>query len=201
MKFNYFVWAGLMSIGILMRPPKGEAQNIPERVWQETVANLENVAQIQVPKKILKELEVKAANCPTGGHEEVGLFDARRFDGEGVRLIAIRGGGACNCSPTGNCSFWVYQDLGGRYTRVLRSSMVHQFGFLKLKSHGLPDVVLWSHGSAKESTASLWQFNGVRYLKRCNWEVLFKGDSEDAQVRNNTCEAMKAHEGVGVEKQ
>ena len=159
------------------------------------------VTQIEVPKKILKEVEVKPEDCPEARQEQAGLFNAHKFEREGVRLIAIRGGGACNCSPTGNCSFWIYRDLGGRYVRALRSSMVQQFGFLKLKSRGLPDIVLWSHGSATQSTVSLWQFNGARYTKRCKWDVVFKGDSEETQVENNTCEAKEAHEGTAAKKQ
>jgi len=151
-------------------------------VWEETIANLEKVTDIEVPKKILKEVEAKPEDCPDAGREQVGLFKAQKFESKGVDLIAVKGGGTCHCSPTGNCSFWVYRDLRGEYVRVLSSSMVQQFGFLNLKARGLADVVLWSHGSAMQSTVSLWQFNGARDSKRCKWDVVFKADSEEAQV-------------------
>lgn len=155
MKVNHFLAEGIIWVGILALPVTGQAQSVSEKVWEEPVANLEKVVEVEIPEKILKEVEAKPGDCFEAGQEQAGSFAAHQFERKGVRLIAVRGGGTCQCSPTGNCSFWVYRDLGGRYVRVLRSSMVQQFGFLKFRSSGLPDIVLWSHGSAMQSAVSL----------------------------------------------
>ena len=41
-----------------------DSQSVPQTVWEETVANLEKVTDIEVPKKILKEVEAKPEDCP-----------------------------------------------------------------------------------------------------------------------------------------
>jgi hypothetical protein len=189
------VWS-LLPCAALARPP----QRVPPQVWENTVANVEKGTHIVVPKTILKEIVAKSERCPEREQEGAGAFDAYSFGSKAARLIAVKGGGACDCSPTGNCSFWVYRDLGGTYVRVLSTFMVQRFGFLKFKSHDLPDIVVWSHGSAFESGARLLQFNGKRYAKRCSWDTVFREGSEEAQIENNTCEVPTVKQSTPTEK-
>lgn len=96
--------------------------------------------------------------------------------------LAIKGGGACFCSPTGNCAFWIYQLKDGKYRSVLSRGSVQSFGFLKSRSHGYPDLVTWSHGSATMSAAKLFRFDGNRYVATGGWDVEFEYLGDDGRI-------------------
>ena len=99
-----------------------------------------------------------------------------------IRDRAIKGGGGCFCSPTGNCAFWIYQLKDGKYRAVLSRGSVQSFGFLKSRSHGYPDLVTWSHGSATMSAAKLYRFDGNRYVASGGWDVEFEYLGDDGQI-------------------
>jgi hypothetical protein len=48
--------------------------------------------------------------------------------------------------------------------------MVNYFGFLKAKTNGNRDLVIWSHDSAQRAPARLFQFDGKEYSQVCGWE-------------------------------
>jgi hypothetical protein len=66
-----------------------------------------------------------------------------------------------NCSPTGNCSFWI---LSSGYM-VLGKTIAQTAKVQSTAHYGLPDIITAMHGSAFESDLTRWQFNGKLYLR------------------------------------
>jgi hypothetical protein len=97
-------------------------------------------------------------------------------------VLAIQGQGGCFCSPTGNCAFWIYQLKNGKYHLLLETDMVQVFGFLKSQTHGYPDLVTWSHGSATMFGAQLFRFNGDHYVASGAWEEDYEYLGADGQI-------------------
>ncbi len=72
--------------------------------------------------------------------------------------------------------------------------MVNEFNFIPSTSSGLPDLVLWSHGSAFDSGGTWWKFNGEIYEQVCAWmrktrRENERGEWEDVKpyTTENTC--------------
>jgi hypothetical protein len=84
--------------------------------------------------------------------------------------LAIQGQGGCFCSPTGNCELWIYEIKGGKFRAILKRGSVQAFGFLKSRTHGYPDLITWTHGSATDHGARLFRFDGIRYAASGGWE-------------------------------
>jgi hypothetical protein len=200
MKMKRFLMCVSLSLVAPWAAVARPAQQVSPQVWEGNDAYVGKGTRIALPGAILKAIVAKSRNCPNPAQGNAEMFEAYRFKTKGASLIAVKGGGTCECSPTGNCSFGVCRRLGDRYLLILSSSMVQQFGFLKFKSYGLPDIVTWSHGSAFESGAHLWQFDGRKYAKRCSWDAVFREGSEESEIENNTCQAQAVKEGHSAKK-
>lgn len=176
---------------VLLRPHTLSAQHTPptpeqvEAFAERARSQREMGQEARVPKKILEELVTRAAsddpNCDAGDEKN---WEAHQILLEANVLggLAIQGRGQCFCSPTGNCDFWIYQLRNGRYRAVLKIGTVQTFGFLKSTTHGYPDLVVWSHGSATDSGAQLFRFNGDRYGGSGSWEEEYQYLDEHDQI-------------------
>jgi hypothetical protein len=130
--------------------------------------------------------------------EELGKLDAYQKKAVGGELIAVWGKSSCYCSPTGNCAFWIFRFKDGKYSQLLETDMVREFGFVPSESLRLPDVVLWSHDSAMRFPGHLWKFDGRNYVSKCGWEIVttyedlpnLAGESIEEHVENNSCEQL-----------
>jgi hypothetical protein len=60
--------------------------------------------------------------------------------------------------------------------------MVQTFGFLRSRTHGYPDLVTWSHGSATDRSAQLFRFDGNQYVDSGGWEEEYEYLDEDGQT-------------------
>jgi hypothetical protein len=180
----------LFATAVLLSPHLLLAQHTPPTVL-EVEAFAERAAseqykgkEVRVPNRIFTEL-VKGIPA---GYPYCHPDDRNMLQGYQIILtpnlpggLAIKGGGGCFCSPTGNCALWIYQLRNGKYQLVLSRGSVQSFGFLKSRSHGYPDLVTWQHGSATMSAAKLFRFDGNRYVASGGWDVQFVlGD--DGQV-------------------
>src|SRR5437762_474827 len=93
-----------------------------------------------------------------GGHHKIMRLSHR---------IAQAGGERSRCSPTGNCPFWVLRRRGSEY-EVLLEAEAQTFTIQPIQSRGFSDLVLARHGSAFESAARVYKFNGESYAStRC----------------------------------
>jgi hypothetical protein len=137
-------------------------------VWQESLARAAKGTHIAVPETILRELKADPEECFDPSPSELENMDAYLIGGN-KRLVAVWGRGSCFCSPMGNCAFWIFRFRGRNYEQILETNMVNGFGFVHSATNGLPDLVLWSHGSAFDSGPALWRFDGESYQQVCTW--------------------------------
>jgi hypothetical protein len=164
-------------------------------LWKKTLTLAAKGTQIHLPKSILNEIRADPNDCASFSPEEAVKVDSYRILKRNVVLIAVWGKSSCFCSPTGNCTFWIYQSRRRKYDLLLETSMVREFGFLSSTTNGLPDLVLWSHDSASRFPGALWKFDGSTYNSECSWEIvstyrdLSNGGIEEtgSHVENNTC--------------
>ena len=171
--------------------------------WEIDPISAVKGTRIRVPQTILKEVKANPDDCLESSAREGSKLDAYRFVSGNRALIAIWGRSSCYCSPTGNCTFWIYKSGRAGHVKLLDTGNVREFGFLRNKTKGLPDIVLWSHDSALRSPGALWQFDGKEYVRICGWEwtsqhQLPNGDWEDdakPHIENNTCVNDKAPAG------
>lgn len=139
--------------------------------------------EVRVPEGVINDLKARlssrGASCTLDGHDSL---RAHQFSGRGApATLAIEGRG-CLCSATGNCDLWVYQQKDDKYRMVLQTSMVQSFGFLRSQTHGSPDLVTWSHGSATTTDADLFRFDGDRYRSSGGWREEYRYLDSDGQV-------------------
>jgi hypothetical protein len=138
----------------------GKEVRVPDRIFNKLVAGVPAVDPFCHPedRNILVAYQIfLSSNLPVG--------------------LSIKGSSGCFCTLTGNCEFWRYQLKNGKYRALLRRGSVPTFGFLKSRMQGYPDLVTWSHGSAMQSGAGLFRFDGNRYLASGGWDVeLVLGD-------------------------
>ena len=181
----------LLAATVLLCPHTLPAQHTPP-TSREVEAFAERAAserykgkEVLVPTRVFTEL---VKGVPTGD-PDCHPVDRNMMQAYQIILtpnllggLAIKGGGGCFCSPTGNCAFWIYQLKDGKYRAVLSRGSVQSFGFLKSRSHGYPDLVTWSHGSATMSAAKLYRFDGNRYVASGGWDVEFEYLGDDGQI-------------------
>jgi len=169
-------------------------------MWKEARRPETKGTHIPVPQPILDELEADPGDCadPTPG--QTTKMDAYRVQNGNETLIAVRGRSTCFCGATGNCEFWVYRSHRGKYEIILHADMVNNFGFLKDRTDGYRDLVLWSHDSAFRSPARLFQFDGKEYKEACGWEEEYIGHElpgggwvwdPKPKINSNTCTSTR----------
>ena len=181
----------LLAATVLLWPHTLPAQHTPPTA-EEVEAFAERASseqylgkEVRVPDRIFKQLAAEApADYPLCHAEERNILVAHQIllTSNLIGGLAIKGSGGCFCSATGNCAFWIYQLKNGKYRAVLSTDSVQNFGFLKSRTHGYPDVVSWSHGSATMSEARLFRFDGNRYVASGGWDVEFEYLGDDGQI-------------------
>ncbi len=176
--FRLKLLSGSFTLASLLFPALGAWQSPLSRsapMWKEARRREAKGTPIPVPKPILGELAAGPDDCadPTPG--QTTKMDAYRVQNGNETLIAVRGRSTCLCGATGNCEFWVYRSHRGKYEIILHADMVNNFGFLKDRTDGYRDLVLWSHDSAFRSPVRLFQFDGKEYKEACGWEEEYIG--------------------------
>jgi hypothetical protein len=83
-----------------------------------------------------------------------------------------------NCSPAGNCPFWVFQRTTDGYRLLLKKAVIQTFTVQPTRTSGYRDLVLGMHGSATEQTLFEYRFRDGLYRQTgcydANWEYLGK---------------------------
>lgn len=181
----------LIIAAILFCPCASPAQQVPptarevnafvERAHSEKYVGTE----VRVPDRIFYDLaagvDADMPYCNPGDRKD--LEGHQIFLGS-IRgdILAIQGATGCFCSPTGNCDFWIYVHKAGKYWVILETGSVQMFEFLKSRTHGYPDLVTWSHGSATEYGGQLFRFNGKRYASSGTWIEDYEYLGDNSQI-------------------
>jgi hypothetical protein len=82
------------------------------------------------------------------------------LNGDGIPEVVAQG--MVNCSPTGNCPFWVFRRMRRDY-ELLVEGYGQTFTVQKTSINGFRDIVVSMHGSATESQLTDYRFADVRY--------------------------------------
>jgi hypothetical protein len=140
--------------------------------------------------------EKSAQPCGLAGPDQMRAFQFA-MKKSSRRVLAIQSFSEPQCSPTGNCSFWVLRRLHGKYATVLDIGMVQTFGFLKSETHGYPDLVTWSHGSATERGGRFFRFDGHEYRESLSWEEDYEIVNDDGSPAMLTTPRISFVDGDG----
>jgi len=154
----------------------GSEVRVPDRIFNQLVAGLPTDKPYCHPhdRKILEAHQIVVGSNLSGA-------------------LTVQGQSTCFCSPTGNCEFWIYQLKSGKYRPILRRGSVQMFGFLKSRTHGYPDLVTWSHGSATESGGRLFRFDGNRYVASGSWDEEYEYLGDDGKIVTPDRPRIKSH--------
>jgi hypothetical protein len=198
---------GLAGIVFMAGPgssPRQAQRTENEPMWKEARKPAAKGTQVATPEGVKKLLKAGPDECPDFAKpSERTAFQVFKLS-LGPKLgmgMAVWGSRSCFCSPTGNCAFWIVRKVKGRYQVLLRTDMVNDFGFLTSTTNGARDLITWSHGSASMAGASLFVFDGKRYVNICGWQEDYQGhalpDGEwkwDPQPKfsHNTCRSDAA---------
>ena len=154
--------------------------------WQELSANesLRNAKLAEADRKaivgaIAEELRPGMADLEIESEERLWnvALDTRvkRIDLNGDGVLEVVAQGMVECSPTGNCPFWIFQKAGKAY-RVLLEGYGQTFTIQPNRTNGYNDVVVSMHGSATQSGLTDYRYDGTRYMRRgcynAEWEIL-----------------------------
>jgi hypothetical protein len=77
--------------------------------------------------------------------------------------LLVQASDDCNCSPTGNCGFWVLHKSGRGFDVLLATDNVQSFSVQNTRAHGYRDLMTSSHGSATMHELTLYKFDGKQY--------------------------------------
>jgi len=178
---------------VLLWPPLLPAQHPPPtthkvEAFAERARSERKVGkEVPVSDRIFNEMMAEApTDYPPCNRENRNSFEAHQILLRPNLLggLAILGGGGCFCSVTGNCRFWIYQLKNGTYRPVLETYGVQLFGFLKSRTHGYPDLVVWTHMSAARHEVRLFRFDGDQYIASGGWTEDYEYlDDHDQVVR------------------
>jgi hypothetical protein len=95
-------------------------------------------------------------------------------------VIAQAGAEETGCSPTGNCPFWILHRQGTSY-EVLLEGEAQTFTIQRTRTKGYSDIVLSRHGSASESEAREYTFDGSFYREGPCFDVEWSDYGEDGK--------------------
>jgi hypothetical protein len=150
-------------------PTASEVEAFAELVRSER----DQGTKVRVPDNIFDELAATLPDdYPPCHRGDRNILEAHEISpiSKLAGILVIQGQGGCFCSPTGNCEFWIYEVRAAKHWVILHRGSIQTFVFLKSRTHGLPDLVTWSHGSATEHGARLFRFDGSRYVASGGWD-------------------------------
>jgi hypothetical protein len=170
--------SGMVAMASLLFPAMGASRETQPKsvlMWKEARSPAAKGIRVRIPKDILARLTSNAVEDSTDpcNRKESSKIDAYRVylsSRKPAVAIVAWGRSSCYCGATGNCQFWLFVANHGEYQLVLDTGLVRDFGFLKARTNGYRDLVLWSHDSAQRSPARLLQFEGKEYREVCGWE-------------------------------
>ncbi len=105
------------------------------------------------------------------------------LEGHGRNEVVGQGSGEDVCSPTGNCSFWILRHGRNGYRVILDGGSAQTFTIQSTRTNDFSDIVLGMHGSATDTTLTLYKFDGSRYKDAGCWEANWAALDKDGNWR------------------
>jgi hypothetical protein len=143
------------------------------REWQELNAqeSLRNAKLTSLDRRaiaaaIAAQLRPIMADLDIGSENQLrkAVLDTRirmiDLDNDGIPEAVAQG--MVNCSPTGNCPFWVFRKTLRGY-KLLVESYGQTFTVQKTSTNGFRDIVVSMHGSATESGLTDYRYKDGSY--------------------------------------
>lgn len=100
------------------------------------------------------------------------------LNGDGISEVIAQGSDHVDCSPTGNCPFWIFQKSPHGYKPLL-DGFGQTFTVQKHVTNGFHDIVVSTHHSATESGLAEFRYDGECYHQMvayvAEWEGLKDG--------------------------
>lgn len=171
-------------------PPKARREfHWDWRDWQELIAaqSLRN-AKMSEPDRAAIAKAIEAQISPDKSDLEIesekqlaeAVLDTRikmiDLNHDGTPEVVAQG--MAGCSPTGNCSFWVFQKTTRGY-KLLLNGFGQTFTVQKASTNGFRDIVVAMQGSASDSGLTLFCYKGSMYHQAAcydaNWAPLENG--------------------------
>jgi len=117
------------------------------------------------------------------------------LNGDGIPEAICQATNDESCSPTGNCSFWIYEKSGAGYKLILSNRAVQTFTIQNSQASGYHDLVLGMHGSATERSLTVFRFRDGHYRRTdcydANWTSLGKDgeyhDLKEPRITRGSC--------------
>jgi hypothetical protein len=197
--------SALLSMGQTVRTPAAGAeatqpdrrrwdwQRQQELSWRVSISRQKNLQPSEGERLvavITDQLRDVASDWGVTSEEQLAQVAAETrvkyidLNGDGKpEVVAQAGGEGSGCSPTGNCPFWILHRRGTSYEIILEGE-AQTFTIQRTRTRGYSDIVLSRHGSAFESEARTYIFDGEFYCESACDEVQWSSfDSKGKEHR------------------
>jgi hypothetical protein len=115
-----------------------------------------------------------------GAGTRVQLVD---LNGDGVPEVIAQAVGDDVCSPTGNCTFWVFQKTPSGYRLILEKGAAQGFTIQPNRTSNYSDLVLTMHGSATEQGLYVYQFKRDHYQRAACYDARWSYLDKNGEVQ------------------
>ena len=138
--------------------------------WKQSISQNEQIAQPE-RTRLLSAIMSRFRTTDFDSQDQLRTTAAETrikyvdLNDDGIPEVIAQAGGDRGCSPTGNCTFWVFRRVGDTYTLLLESD-AQTFSIQPTRSNNLYDLLLTRHDSAYESEIKPYKFDGKMYRKR-----------------------------------
>lgn len=163
-----------------------EWQNSQELVASQSLrkAKMSDSDKDVIAKAIEDLISEEDSQMKPGRHLTEAALDTR------VKMIDLNKDGTlevvaqamADCSPTGNCSFWVFQKIHDGY-KLLLQGFGQTFTIQKETTNGYRDIVVSMHDSAFDSVITVYHYNHGAYEDVACYDAAFSIMQADGNMR------------------
>lgn len=150
----------------------GDAQELN---WNQTIAKSELTKREKT--ELITAIRAQIGEDRPAAHldqtqiELIHLNDSKRHE------VIAQATGEDLCSPTGNCSLWVFKH-GRKGYQVVLDGIAQTFTIQPTITHGWHDIVLGMHGSAFETQLTVYKYDGKAYTSTACYMAIFKDEKD-----------------------
>ncbi|HXU34704.1 MAG TPA: hypothetical protein VN851_29345 [Thermoanaerobaculia bacterium] len=145
-------------------------------------------AVIEVPRKIVAELRAAEdeeeiwIEVNADGTAKNLTAEPLELNGDAEPELWVRAIGSPPCGAA-NCPNWMYRKIAGGYELLLAAASINRIEVQKSSTLGYRDVMTAMHGSAWESSLTLYKFDGKRYRRKACFERTYQYKDAKGELR------------------